>query len=323
LETITSMAVKKSPSFLTIMIVPSRSGRTVSWKIPTWVAVLGGSLFSLFALFSIVAFFFSFHFSFQIQDYKRLKTAGIIQENQISHFDIKLDDLKDEVKILFEKEEEIKNLLGEKRKSKRSRRKKKSLSKSYQFERRYRELVNRSKDQENLEDIKYRFLSEFISELKTSYSRLFVKVNQYKARYNRTPSIWPIYGFIKSGFGYRRHPILGKRVFHKGVDIPSWLGAPIKATAAGMIKFAAWSGGYGFTVIIDHGYGYQTVYAHNSRLLVRRGQYVQKGQKIAAIGSTGLSTAPHTHYEIRRWNKPINPRKYLDLDIFTASAQIW
>lgn len=152
---------------------------------------------------------------------------------------------------------------------------------------------------------------------------LAIKAAQYKARFKRTPSIWPIYGSLRAGFGWRSHPILNRMEFHKGIDISSSIGAPIKVTADGIVKLAEWQGGYGLTVIVDHGYGYQTIYAHTSRIYVTPGQKVSKGQKIAAVGSTGLSTGPHLHYEVRLWNEAISPMSFLDLDMFTARKKIW
>jgi murein DD-endopeptidase MepM/ murein hydrolase activator NlpD len=103
---------------------------------------------------------------------------------------------------------------------------------------------------------------------------------------------------------------------HTGVDIPGFVGAPIKATAGGKVSNAGWFGGYGMTIIINHENGFRTIYSHLDKFLVNAGEEVVKGQIIAHCGSTGLSTGPHVHYEIRYFNKPINPNPYLDLSIF-------
>jgi len=125
-----------------------------------------------------------------------------------------------------------------------------------------------------------------------------------------------LYGFILSGYGYRRHPILGKIEFHAGLDIPGFVGAPVKATASGKVLNASWAGGYGMTIVIDHGNGFKTIYAHLDKFLVNPGDEVVKGQNIAHCGSTGLSTGPHVHYELRYYNRTVNPNPYLDLNIF-------
>ena len=129
-----------------------------------------------------------------------------------------------------------------------------------------------------------------------------------------------MYGFVLSGYGVRFHPILGRMEFHSGGDIPGYMGAPIKAAAGGRVVSAGWAGGYGQMVLIDHGNGFRTAYAHLSKYVVRPGNEVVKGQIIAYCGSTGLSTGPHLHYEVRYKNRPINPAPFLDLNIFKIEA---
>ncbi|NET72983.1 MAG: peptidoglycan DD-metalloendopeptidase family protein [Sphaerospermopsis sp. SIO1G2] len=114
-----------------------------------------------------------------------------------------------------------------------------------------------------------------------------------------------------SPFGWRTHPILGYRRFHAGLDFAASYGSTIRAADSGKVIFAGWYGGYGRSLIIDHSRGITTLYAHCSQLYVSNGQRVQKGQAIAAVGSTGLSTGPHLHFEVRRNGSPVNPAKYL------------
>lgn len=157
-------------------------------------------------------------------------------------------------------------------------------------------------------------------------SQLAVTERQFsrmKSRFSVTPSDWPIFGMIDSDFGWRIHPITRQRQFHKGIDISAWIGSPVKTTADGVVVRTGWNGGYGMEVVVDHGYGMKTVYAHNSRILVEPGEVVRKGQEVAAAGSTGLSTGPHCHYEIQKWDQAIDPKPYLNLDIFTASKLVW
>jgi murein DD-endopeptidase MepM/ murein hydrolase activator NlpD len=116
---------------------------------------------------------------------------------------------------------------------------------------------------------------------------------------------------LSSPFGWRVHPILGYRRFHGGLDFAASYGSPIRAADSGRVIFAGWYGGYGKAVIIDHGRGITTLYGHSSELYVTEGQNVQRGQAIAAVGSTGLSTGPHLHFEVRREGTPVNPADYL------------
>jgi murein DD-endopeptidase MepM/ murein hydrolase activator NlpD len=117
----------------------------------------------------------------------------------------------------------------------------------------------------------------------------------------------PVNGTMTSGFGNRLHPILKVNRLHAGVDFGAPTGTPIYAAAAGEVIGASYMGGYGNVVILDHGGGISTVYAHCSRILVRVGQRVDRGQHIAAVGSTGLSTGPHLHWEVRVSGRPVNP----------------
>lgn len=125
--------------------------------------------------------------------------------------------------------------------------------------------------------------------------------------------IWPVSGKVLQYFGWRRHPILRKRKFHTGIDIPKPSGTPVLAADSGVVMFSGFNGGYGKMVIIYHGSGFSTVYGHNSVLLVNKGQAVTKGEEVAKVGSTGLSTGPHVHFEIRKDGVPVDPLGYLKL----------
>jgi len=112
---------------------------------------------------------------------------------------------------------------------------------------------------------------------------------------------------VLSGFGSRIHPVYKVRKFHAGVDFPARVGTAIQATGDGVVVDAGWHSGYGNCVKISHGYGYETVYAHMHKITVHRGEKVKKGSKIGEVGDTGLSTAPHLHYEVHQKGSPINP----------------
>ncbi|HEY6916635.1 MAG TPA: peptidoglycan DD-metalloendopeptidase family protein [Allosphingosinicella sp.] len=128
----------------------------------------------------------------------------------------------------------------------------------------------------------------------------------------------PVPGIVTSNFGARRHPILGYTRMHKGLDFRAGYGTPILAAADGRVNRAGWAGGYGRQVRIDHGGGLATSYSHMSRIAAAPGAYVQKGQVIGYVGSTGLSTGPHLHYEMYRNGMPVNPASVK----FTSRAQL-
>lgn len=125
------------------------------------------------------------------------------------------------------------------------------------------------------------------------------------ARRDAVPSIWPVRGLVTSRYGWR----WGR--FHNGVDIAAPRGTPIMAAAPGRVVFSGWDGAFGNTVIIDHGYGYRTLYAHNSRNAVQVGDQVGRGQVIGYVGSTGRSTGPHVHYEVLVNGRNVNPWDFL------------
>jgi len=126
------------------------------------------------------------------------------------------------------------------------------------------------------------------------------------------PTLWPVNGRISSGFGSRKDPVFPKERFHAGLDLATNYGVNIKAAAKGTVTLSEWYGEYGYAVIIDHGNGIMTVYGHTSKLLVKKGQSVNKGDIIALVGSSGKSTGSHLHFEIRVNGTPVDPLKYLD-----------
>jgi murein DD-endopeptidase MepM/ murein hydrolase activator NlpD len=128
------------------------------------------------------------------------------------------------------------------------------------------------------------------------------KLPAFKGRFMR-----PVSGPITSGFGWRMHPVLHRRRLHSGMDIGARTGVAISAAADGVVITAHYSRGYGNMIVIDHGGGVSTLYGHCSRLFVSSGQRVKRGQKIGAVGSTGLTTGPHLHWEVRIRGKAVNP----------------
>jgi Membrane proteins related to metalloendopeptidases len=126
-----------------------------------------------------------------------------------------------------------------------------------------------------------------------------------------TPSIWPVKGFLTSGFGWRRSPMSGASRMHQGLDISNRVGTPIRAPARGAVTFSGADGAYGICVMLNHGNGIVTRYAHMSKTLVKVGDYVQRGDVIGALGNTGRSTGPHLHYEVIVNGMPVNPMRYI------------
>ncbi|HTA77393.1 MAG TPA: M23 family metallopeptidase [bacterium] len=150
-----------------------------------------------------------------------------------------------------------------------------------------------------------------VSKQNASFNEISTYLNKQRSILAATPSIWPIKGWITSGFGKRASPLTGEPGRHYGVDIANEVGSPIRATADGMVVYAGWETGYGRVVVIEHGYGFSTRYGHCSVIDVKVGDEVKRGQVISYVGSTGRSTGSHLHYEVRIHGVPVDPEKYL------------
>ncbi|MEO6068792.1 MAG: M23 family metallopeptidase [Gemmatimonadota bacterium] len=148
--------------------------------------------------------------------------------------------------------------------------------------------------------------------LAASFDEAADSLELHTARLAATPSIMPTSGWLTSAFSQMRaHPILHVGRPHEGIDVVAPMGTPIEAPAGGVVISAGWEPGFGNVVMLDHGFGLVTKYAHASRLLVRPGQRVKRGERIALVGSTGLATGPHLHYEVHVNGKPVDPLRYV------------
>jgi len=148
--------------------------------------------------------------------------------------------------------------------------------------------------------------------LASSFREAADSLAYHTARLSATPSIMPTQGWLSSAFSsMRAHPILHTARPHEGIDVSAPMGSPIEAPAAGVVTDSRWEAGYGNKIVIDHGFGIVTKFAHASKLLVHTGQRVSRGQRIALVGNSGLATGPHLHYEVHVKGRPVNPLKYV------------
>ena len=159
----------------------------------------------------------------------------------------------------------------------------------------------------------YNYLrSSKLSRLEPSWSQ--------RLQTNVIPSIWPIDGRLMGGFGSRSDPFSGEGAYHTGVDISAPTGTPVHAAADGRVEFSGFYHGYGRVVILSHGGNYETYYAHLSAANVTEGQEIRRGEALGAVGSTGRSTGPHLHYEVRVAGNPVNPYRFLQKPL--AATQV-
>ena len=157
-------------------------------------------------------------------------------------------------------------------------------------------------------------ISDIIQSKTEAYNTLITTLEKQILYLDCRPDLVPTSGTFTSPFGYRVDPVYGVTAKHNGIDIANDTGTPIYAAGTGIVSFAGYNGSFGNLVIIDHGYGYKSVYAHCEELLITEGEKIEKGTLIAKMGSTGKSTGTHLHFEIRYNDNPINPKTILNLD---------
>ncbi len=189
-----------------------------------------------------------------------------------------------------------------------------------EVEREFRQLFSFKTKEEVLENVNTSFVGslempELFEELKRTIETVdeikdYLRVQ--KDIYVATPRGYPVSGRITSPFGRRMDPISGEIAFHSGIDISGNLGSPVRATADGVVSHSGWTQKGGFVVVLEHGCGYTTVYAHNKTNAVKIGQKVKRGDVIGYLGSTGKSTGPHVHYEVWKDGKSVDAQQYAD-----------
>jgi murein DD-endopeptidase MepM/ murein hydrolase activator NlpD len=167
-------------------------------------------------------------------------------------------------------------------------------------------------------DITAQKIQHELAELRSAYGREEKTLEQLteaaqgrQSRWAATPSIWPVKGWVTSGFGQRVSPFTGQLAMHEGLDIGATPNAPVQVTASGRVVAQGFDPRMGNVVAVDHGYGLETQYGHLAKILVKTGQNVKRGDVIGLVGNTGLSTGPHLHYMIKVSGHPINPQRYI------------
>ncbi len=290
------------------MIVPHDArGGTISFKVPALWVYTGVSLLVFAMLVVGSSLVYSSLLSRRLVSYYTAIAKNREQQKVINSFSRETEKVNKAILELSDRDNELRRMLGL-----RSWQSKMRLPNNGWFSERLNGKKGSIFDELKLADRK-------LQERKASLTELKGRVETVRQRFSATPSRWPLYGRIASFFGYRVFPWSG---FHSGIDIDNNYGAAIKSTADGVVTFAGWQNGYGRTVIVDHGYGISTLYGHCSRFAVKAGQPVKKGTVICYVGTTGYTTGPHVHYEVRRNDRAVNPMAYLDMNLLTA-CRIW
>lgn len=229
----------------------------------------------------------------RLEDLKKVEKINNKQKTEIAKLNSEAEKLKEKVKELEELSKQVQTL----------------TEKTFGTNLSYRRNVYKysSRGSTSLEEVYKKFVSleENINNQKEELNQVRSQLEiLYEWKFS-IPSGYPVLGNISSGFGPRG------RAFHTGVDIRANIGTPVRATANGTVSYAGWRGGYGLTVIIKHNFGFSTLYAHLSKILVGVGKRVKRGDIIGYSGMTGYATGPHLHYEVRVEGEPVNPKDYL------------
>ncbi len=293
---------------LNVMIFSS-TGKSYNFTVPNFLPKF---LIIVFLLLLASSIFFSYNFiklNKQINKVSALKKENNFLKKKITFFNNKISEIQNKVR-------EIDSLGTKLRVMARLDTGVKSNNEGIggpSFDEIKNFISNDSYQDENIKKIHY-VLDKLNFELKQeekNITELFKYFKEKDIRLSSTPSIWPATGWISSPYGIRRDPFTGKKRFHEGIDITNRIGTPVLAPADGIVTFAGRNGGYGNVIYISHGLGVSTRYGHLSKIYVKVGQHVQRGDVIGAIGNTGRSTGPHLHYEVRINKKPVNPINFV------------
>ncbi len=287
------------------MIVPhDAQGQPISFKVPaSW---LYAGVFTLVFCLLLVgsSIVYSTLISRRLIGYSQAIAQNQKQEARLSAFSQKTAQLLGAIDQLVSEENNLRQMLG---------------LKSWKNQARLPFDLKSSPEAKDKISLELGRAAIKLSERRESLDELKSWVKRIQERLADTPTSWPIHGRITSGFGYRSYPWRGT---HKGVDIQAQYGAPIRATADGVVASAGWIRGYGKTVVLSHQHGLSTIYGHCSRFNVAPGQKVARGQVVGFVGLTGWTTGAHLHYEVRKFETAQNPMAYLDMNVLSAS-RMW
>jgi len=307
--------MKKKNRFFSLIIIFHSERKPFQINIPISLLYFLGSTILITGLFGITTIIYQ-HFDLnQKQEEIRLlkydRKENIELKNQLSEFYSYLYQMEDGLKNLAAKEKELRDIYGFKIKEE----EKKKLLASRKANNQtisISSLSDNLNEQDSSEGIeRLETILNEIPQQNSSLDELLQKIETKKIELLYIPSIYPTYGEISSGYGTRRDPFTKKLRFHAGIDFANVFGTPIFAAANGIVESVTYDSGYGWIIIINHTNGIKTVYGHLSKLLVKVGERVEKGEKIATMGSSGRSTGPHLHYEVRVNNTTVNPMKFL------------
>lgn len=266
--------LKKWTTPITIMLIPHSRSNSLRVKMPFL------ALASLL-VFAAIGAIYTAVLSFRVVDYYQTK-------QKLDYLSGQFQEMRTTMTALKESESQFKRLFS-------------FNSKKQVFD----AMESSNEGSINIEELKKQ-----INDSMKSVTEVQEYLSTQKDIYRVTPRGWPVEGRVSSGFGMREHPKYHTEKFHTGIDISVPTGTPVHATADGIVSFSSWSPGNGNIVVVEHGQGFSTVYAHNSKNLVRVAQTVHRGDVVANAGSTGVTTGSHVHYEVWKNGNYVNPKAF-------------
>lgn len=297
---------------MTFMIVPHSGSNVRQFRLKKtfyylllWIL---GVLCALTVVLTVSLIQLNHQLDVKLNDLEKLASINKDQALEIAELKNKTSFVNEKLSILNELENQVRNMVGLKTTNQQSL--KKPISRSAL---RVSTAV-KVKSENNNDFLDIESLEILAAEMDKKMENLNILIDDVSDQLKvlaAIPDKMPTEGRITSTFGYRKSPFNGRKEFHSGIDIANKQGTQILAAGSGIVTFSGWNAGYGKTIIISHGHGYRSVYAHNKENLAEVGQRVQKGDVIAKMGSTGRSTGSHLHFEIHYNGEQINPKKIL------------
>ncbi|MFN7685429.1 MAG: peptidoglycan DD-metalloendopeptidase family protein [Oligoflexia bacterium] len=313
--------------YYTLMIIPERTSQVMRWLVPGWLvktAAIAGVFLGAVAVIMLLDYWYVMS---QISENKELRIENRKLKQQVQVFESRIGTVEDTMERIRTFSMRLKVITNLEDRDKLIESLNQNLPEANaNIDVRYAQsaqpqntLPNSAKNPENIRlardqaswDLRFASLSQQASLLEQQLQNQYELLADRKAFLNALPTRKPAVGYFTSGFGIRRSPYGGREKMHEGLDIANYPGTAIRATAEGTVAFAGAKAGYGQTVILDHGYGLETWYAHNRRIHVKQGQRVRRGELISQLGNSGRSTGPHLHYEVRINGTPVDPLSYI------------
>ncbi|MDD3706118.1 MAG: M23 family metallopeptidase [Clostridiaceae bacterium] len=303
--------VRNKKNYTTFMFIPESRSSVKSFRIPAWFPGFVSISIVILIVTSGICFYALSELKLQYdasrKEVSELTAINTSQKIEIDHLQRSSEKIQMQLAENSRMLDEVKKTVGINP----------SPEESIEFMHVTQEISSNSNPDMSLKiasiETNFASLTEKIALQKKIISDSLDPIKKQLAYLMAKPSIKPVTASITAGFGYRKNPFTSRgSEFHKGIDFAASYGQTVSASGDGIVAFSGWNAGYGRMVIISHGYGLSSLYAHNSKLLVKQGDKVKKGQAISKVGNTGRSTGTHLHYEVKLNGKNVNPANYFD-----------